>query len=299
MLWFANALSSSLFTPKALLARLALILLRSFEERSRAEEIGLLLASQCLDAEIRLERASHRPLWNVFVAARQVDRATAIINEEAADPTPVKRNAPLFVARTTQSTAFIAVAILAAAIYGIWLWLESHGSTEDGSFLLQYGAVYRPYVLRGEVWRLITAVFLHFGFRHLLANILSLLLFGYWGIRIIGVGRYAFGFVLCGVGGNLISLLASTSASSIHAGASGAVLGTLGILGGQRIRQLRANPQPRFKTWHVVAALAALYGLFSAAPNVDQWAHAGGIFCGLLYGLTIARPLSRSAAKGP
>ena len=45
-----------------------------------------------------------------------------------------------------------------------FFWLEFHGSTENAAFMVEHGAMYVPLVVReGEYYRLLTAVFMHFG----------------------------------------------------------------------------------------------------------------------------------------
>ena len=48
-----------------------------------------------------------------------------------------------------------------------FVWLSFFGMTEDGGYMLQHGAMYLPLVIeKGEYYRLITCIFLHFGFQH-------------------------------------------------------------------------------------------------------------------------------------
>ena len=53
-----------------------------------------------------------------------------------------------------------------------WLW----GSVSPNSFL-DCGAKYSPLIVSGDYWRLLTAMFVHVSFLHLLVNIISLLMF--------------------------------------------------------------------------------------------------------------------------
>ena len=57
--------------------------------------------------------------------------------------------------------------------------LTLQGMTEDGMFLLEHGAMYVPRVIQdGEYYRFFTSLFLHFGFEHLMNNMVTLVLIG-------------------------------------------------------------------------------------------------------------------------
>ncbi len=72
-----------------------------------------------------------------------------------------------------------------------------------------------------------------------------------------------------------------TPTLGLKGGASGAIAGVLGGLGGQALR-----PRPtRYKNWQVLGALAAVYGLLIGfGPGRDNTAHLGGLLAGVLLG---------------
>ena len=60
-----------------------------------------------------------------------------------------------------------------------FLYLEITGSSEDAYFMYTKGAMYAPAVLEdGEYYRLLTAMFMHFGIRHIMNNMLVLFVLG-------------------------------------------------------------------------------------------------------------------------
>jgi membrane associated rhomboid family serine protease len=74
--------------------------------------------------------------------------------------------------------------------------------------------------------------------------------------------------------------------TGLKAGASGAIAGTLGALGGHA---LRPNPDSRFRSWHRVGALAAFYGLLIGfGPGRDNTAHLAGLLIGVVMGRLMA-----------
>ena len=60
-----------------------------------------------------------------------------------------------------------------------FLYLEITGSSEDAYFMYTKGAMFAPAVLEdGEYYRLLTAMFMHFGIRHIMNNMLVLFVIG-------------------------------------------------------------------------------------------------------------------------
>jgi membrane associated rhomboid family serine protease len=78
---------------------------------------------------------------------------------------------------------------------------------------------------------------------------------------------------------------------AVKAGASGAILGLLGVLAGTRIRQLWETALPsRFRAWHIVAMVVAFYGFAVGAGPSDHLAHLGGLACGCTLALALPTP---------
>ncbi|HET7615316.1 MAG TPA: rhomboid family intramembrane serine protease [Bacillales bacterium] len=83
-------------------------------------------------------------------------------------------------------------------------------------------------VALGEYWRLVTPIFLHYGFFHVLFNCFSIVLFAPALERILGKIMFPAAYVLAGVLGNLATyFLEPLNYASL--GASGAIFGLFGI----------------------------------------------------------------------
>ena len=74
--------------------------------------------------------------------------------------------------------AYVNIGLIALNVL-YFLFLEATGSSENTSFMVAHGAMYAPLVIeRGEYYRLITSVFMHFGISHIMNNMLILFILG-------------------------------------------------------------------------------------------------------------------------
>lgn len=93
-----------------------------------------------------------------------------------------------------------------------FLYLEITGSSEDAYFMYTKGAMFAPAVLEdGEYYRLLTAMFMHFGIRHIMNNMLVLFVIGDNLERALGHVKYLIFYLLCGIGSNWVSMMAHTA----------------------------------------------------------------------------------------
>ena len=106
----------------------------------------------------------------------------------------------------------------------VFLVSDLTGYSQDVMHMLDLGAAYTPLITEGgEVYRLFTSMFLHFGIAHLLNNMLVLFVLGSRLERAAGKIRFLVIYLLGGVAGNVISLLLELDRGdySVSAGASG------------------------------------------------------------------------------
>ncbi len=82
-------------------------------------------------------------------------------------------------------------------------------------------------VANGEYYRLITAMFTHYGLIHLAVNMYSLWILGRPLEAMLGPIRFAAVYLVCGIGGNVAAYVFSPADHS--AGASTAIFGLLGV----------------------------------------------------------------------
>jgi rhomboid protease GluP len=174
-------------------------------------------------------------------------------------------------------------------------WLVSLSRGQGQGFGILFGmngeALYRlgmgiPFRYDDFSWyRLVTADYLHGGLIHIGLNMMVLLDIGPVVEEVYGSARYFFFYTVCGFSG---SLLSATFSSNPSVGASGAILGLIGMLiaitsrrGGAYMQQLRG----RLISW--VVSIFAI-GLFFGGLRTDNWAHFGGLAAGFLLGRVFA-----------
>ncbi|RGK84965.1 rhomboid family intramembrane serine protease [Dorea formicigenerans] len=172
---------------------------------------------------------------------------------------------------------------IAAANVLIFLGLSFMGMTEDSTFMMEHGAMYVPYLMNGErYYTLITSMFLHFGFSHLMNNMVMLLVIGYSLEPEIGKIRFLFIYLGSGLMGNLVSAWFDVSQGSyaVSAGASGAIFGIVGALLYVAIRNHGRVGEISTRGLVLMAGLSLYYGF--TAQGVDNAAHIGGLISGFL-----------------
>ena len=73
--------------------------------------------------------------------------------------------------RQRKMVCTIVLAIINVVVFFV---LSFGGMTEDVSYMLEHGAMHAPsFVINKEYYRIFTCMFLHFGFEHLMNNMLS------------------------------------------------------------------------------------------------------------------------------
>ncbi len=177
------------------------------------------------------------------------------------------------------SIVFIAINII------MFLILTLNGGSTNPNTLIQYGAKYNPLIQDEQYWRLLTPIFLHIGFPHLLFNSMALYFIGPAVERIYGGYRFIFIFLLAGVMGSLASFAFTPNLS---AGASGAIFGCFGALlfFGQKHRALFF--QTMGKDILFFLGLNLMIGF--VFPGIDNFGHIGGLLGGYLAAATVGIP---------
>ena len=156
-----------------------------------------------------------------------------------------------------------------------------------GGPLVEAGAVYGPFVAAGEWWRLGTAAFLHLGLLHIGFNMYALWLFGPIMEQMYGHLEYAVIYLLCALGGNVLTILAAPDQPAV--GASGAIFGLFGLAFVlSRRRHLLLGPRARAMLSQVGTLLVINLVITFSIPSISWTGHLGGLAVGVLIGAALA-----------
>ncbi len=165
---------------------------------------------------------------------------------------------------------------------------------DNPEMLYNYLAIKPSNILEGKyLWTFITSMFMHGGFFHLFANMLSLFFVGSLVEKILGQKRYFYFYLVSGLFASVFFILSSffifnNELNTFAVGASGALFGLVGLL-----MFLTPNlpvfvmfiPIP-VKMKYAAPGLLAVLWLISIAADIPigNTAHLGGLIAGLAYG---------------
>lgn len=184
----------------------------------------------------------------------------------------------------------------------VFIYQASLGGQAEQAFVFGFGAI--PAVVFGlkelpaeltqapAAMSLVTSMFLHGGFMHLLGNMLFLWVLGDNVEDALGHKRFVVFYLLCGLLAALAHAATEPSSQVPMIGASGAISGVIGAY-------LMVHPKARIKTLvgyfilslpaYVVLGFWIGFQFFSAAMaaggaggGVAWWAHIGGLIAGVI-----------------
>ena len=224
-------------------------------------------------------------------------------------------------------SAPIVTYVLIGVCTGAFLWQLGHN---ERIILYAYGMIpaeqfglWRPppsYRVLAPWAKVLTSMFLHGGWFHLLGNMLYLWIFGNNVEDVLGRGRYLFFYLACGIVAALVQAFSNPASHIPMVGASGAIAGVLGayllLHPGANVRCFvwiviffRIVNVPAWTMLGLWFTMQLVSGLMAAPgrPGVAFWAHVGGFVTGLVLvvalrpsGVTLLQPpRSQAFATAP
>ncbi len=192
--------------------------------------------------------------------------------------------------------------LFAAINVAVFVVLVANGVSArmpDPQDLLRFGANHWTRSLDDEPWRLLTAGFLHYGVIHLAVNCLALVQLRFVE-QVLGRSGWLVTYLVAIVAGCLLS--AARHDGGVGAGASGGVFGLFGAVLAITIAPPARTGLPDALRGSLrsgmLQTLALNAFLAFSIPNLDHWAHGGGLLAGFCLGIAIVRPPDDEHARG-
>jgi len=151
--------------------------------------------------------------------------------------------------------------------------------TTNYDVILHYGQVNYYVMYQGWYWQLITSMFVHVNIVHIFGNMFFLLIFGLRAEGLFSIEEYVSIYMIGGLAGNLLSLLFGPTLIP-SAGASGAIFSVFAACTMYLRRTVGQS---------IIGALLYVFFFFliSTGPEVNNFAHLGGLAVGLLIGYAL------------
>ncbi|MFW6334190.1 MAG: rhomboid family intramembrane serine protease [Desulfosalsimonas sp.] len=239
-----------------------------------ADLCGLILRAS--DIPFRARRDSRG--WGIWVHARDYDRARGAVEQyfmENRGPGPEADTAAEY---RLHGYAGIWAAAMIAAVY---VAVSGRGDAEQ--VWSDFGASAAK-IADGELYRVVTALFLHADGLHLLGNMAGLAVFATAVCHVAGWGAGILMVVFAGASGNMINAWLYEY-GHLSIGASTSVFGAIGILSGYQFFRKRRDAGRKAAAWVPLGCGMALLGFLGTGERVDLTAHLFGFLAGVVIGI--------------
>ena len=199
---------------------------------------------------------------------------------------------------------------LMAACVGVFIYqtLSEYRDPKAGDLIVStYGMIPSQIVSGHHLWTLLTSMFLHGGFFHIIGNMLYLWIFGDNVEDAFGHFWFFVVYLLTGVVGSLLQIMLMPSSTIATIGASGAISGVMGayFVLFPRARVLTLIPIFFFIRliylpaplllgfWILFQILSGCSSVPGTGGGVAYFAHIGGFVSGIILGLVVRNRVRR------
>ncbi len=237
----------------------------------QAMDWSLVLVSQGIESTI--DHAEDGTGWGLVVSRQDYTPALRTLRQYRLENRVWPWQQPVFRAGLLFDWGSLAWVLLA----GLFFWVDTRAGLRAAG--LMDGAA----VAHGQWWRLFTAIWLHADLAHLATNAATGLILLGLAMGHYGTGAGLLAAYLAGAGGNLLAGLASLQTHR-SLGASGMVMGGLGLLAVQSLSLWRQTPHAWKYFLSGVCGGVMLFVLLALTPGTDVMAHLGGFTGGLVLG---------------
>lgn len=177
-------------------------------------------------------------------------------------------------------------AILIACLVAVFICQVADDGTDSilmgSNYSVDLAGFVKSDFVKGEYWRILTGAVLHGGLIHLIFNCFALYQLGRPIEILSNRAHLAIVFLLAAIGGGVLSFIFLPGGRSV--GASGGIIGFLGYLTVYGFKRRKLMPPDFLRSMIFNIAFIGFMGVF-VIPNVDNFAHLGGLLVGAVYGL--------------
>ncbi len=224
-------------------------------------------------------------VMTLFLKRKAMPLGSKPINQ--IDYSSSKRELKQFIEFVSPKAGFVMTPVLLYLNIFIFIamaWASQSFFSFPSSFLLEWGANFRPKVIEGEWWRLLSSVLIHAGIAHLVFNLLALYFAGMFLEPLLGKWRLLLIYLSLGALACIVSI--SWYEATISIGASGAIMGLLGLCSIWYWKGLFTEELSLWLSLYLTGFITSslVIGLFD---GVDNAAHIGGLLSGALLGLCL------------
>jgi len=263
------------------------IRLRVTPDQRLAEEWELVLLAQGLTPSV------HRSADGVVLSVPEEELETALASLSAYE----RENPPKLQEQEhpIEAPNWIAGILVAELLLGFYFVTAMRNTTVPW---FERGSADAGRILLGELWRSVTALTLHTDLAHAASNAAAAAIFLSVLFGLLGVGLGMALVLLAGAAGNLANAFLQGS-PHVSVGASTAIFGAVGMLGGLGVVRRRRISTAKRQAWiPVAAALGLLAMLGTGGPRVDVLAHFFGFLIGGVLGILCAFVFPRLPGLG-
>jgi membrane associated rhomboid family serine protease len=251
--------------------------LRATPDRERVDEWLLVLTAEGFRAAAEFRQGS----FVIRVPAAELEAAERVLEQYDAETVAALRRDPGPPPDRVREPDRFAAGVFALAAIAFFVWT---GPRDPDVSWFARGSADADAILSGELWRTVTALTLHADWSHVLSNAVFGAIFLAAACAGFGPGVAVLLVLAAGSGGNLANAIFQGPGHA-SVGASTAVFGAVGLLGGRGVATRLRRGELGMRLWIPIAAGLALIAMVGTGERADVWAHLFGFLTGGFLGI--------------